>query len=163
MKSHEKTEALKWAAMLVAAVFAVTLKAEDVVADEVETAVPAAKADSDVGWASRLSFNAFADVETAYICRGAIYDTRPYSAQYAAVAADLAPFGVIEPSVWTYSAMSSSGQSSSLSHYAYAEVDYLLRYYYDIDIAARDAVKATPGPEFRRDLTFGGVGVAVDF
>ena len=48
-----------------------------------------------------LSFSAFADVETAYICRGTIYDTRPFSAQYAAVEADLGTFGVIEPSIWT--------------------------------------------------------------
>ena len=75
-------------------------RAEDIVADE------AAEAVSALGrkW---LSFSAFADVETAYICRGTIYDTRPYSAQYAAVEADLDMVGVIEPSIWTYSAMSS--------------------------------------------------------
>ena len=28
---------------------------------------------------------------------------------------------------------------------------------------ARDAVKAADGPEMRRDITFGGVGIAVDF
>lgn len=28
---------------------------------------------------------------------------------------------------------------------------------------ARDAVKAAEGPEMRRDLSFGGVGVALDF
>ena len=28
---------------------------------------------------------------------------------------------------------------------------------------ARDAVKATPGPEMRRDITYGGVGVSVNF
>lgn len=83
----------------------------------------------------RLSFNAYADVESAYICRGYVWDTRPYSAQYAGVEVDLAPFGIVEPSVWTYSAMSPGGHSAAMSRYAYAEADYLLRWYYDIDIA----------------------------
>lgn len=83
----------------------------------------------------RLSLNAYADVESAYICRGYVFDKRPYSAQYAGVEVDLAPFGIVEPSVWTYSAMSPSGHSSAMSRYAYAEADYLLRWYYDIDIA----------------------------
>ena len=83
----------------------------------------------------RLSMNAYADVESAYICRGYVFDKRPYSAQYAAAEADLAPLGIFEASVWTYSAMSSSGYSAAMSRYAYAEADYLLRWYYDIDIA----------------------------
>ena len=83
----------------------------------------------------RLSFNAYADVESAYICRGYVWDTRPYSAQYAGVNVDLAPFGIVEPSVWTYSAMSPDGHSDAMRRYAYAEADYLLRWYYDIDIA----------------------------
>ena len=61
-----------------------------------------------------LSFNAYADVESAYICRGYVWDTRPYSAQYAGVNADLAPFGIVEPSVWTYSAMSPDGHSAAM-------------------------------------------------
>ena len=103
------------------------LFAEDVIADEATELIPAEH--------KLFSFNAFADVETAYICRGYIWDTRPYSAQYAAAAADLEKFGILEASVWTQSAMSGDGTSSEMSRYAYAEADYLLRYYYDIDIA----------------------------
>ena len=103
------------------------LFAEDVIADE---AAEFRQAEHKL-----LSFNAFADVETAYICRGYIWDTRPYSAQYAAVDADLEKFGTLEASVWTQSAMSGDGTSSEMNRYAYAEADYLLRYYYDIDIA----------------------------
>ena len=84
---------------------------------------------------SRLSFHAFADVESAYICRGYVWDARPYSAQYADTSVDLGPFGNVEASVWTMSAMSGSGHSAKMSRYAYAEADYLLRYYYDVDIA----------------------------
>lgn len=82
-----------------------------------------------------LSFNAFADVETAYICRGYVWDKRPFSAQYAAGELDLGLFGKVEASVWTQSAMSRSGTSSRMRRYAYAEADYLLRYCYDIDFA----------------------------
>ncbi len=103
------------------------LFAEDVIADEATELIPAEH--------KLFSFNAFADVETAYICRGYIWDTRPYSAQYVAAEADLEKFGILEASVWTQSAMSGDGTSSEMSRYAYAEADYLLRYYYDIDIA----------------------------
>ena len=48
---------------------------------------------------------------------------------------DLDMFGKVEASVWTQSAMSEKGTSAEMSRYAYAEIDYLLRYYYDIDIA----------------------------
>ena len=82
-----------------------------------------------------FSFSAYADVESAYVCRGYVWDTRPYSAQYAAGEIDLDMFGKVEASVWTQSAMSDKGTSANMSRYAYAEADYLLRYYYDIDIA----------------------------
>ncbi len=85
--------------------------------------------------ARRISFSAYADVETAYLCRGRIYDTRPFAAQSASFAADVNPAGILETSVWTYSPMSHDGFTGGVSRYAYAEIDYLLRYYYDIDIA----------------------------
>ena len=164
MKSSEKAKAWsKWAVMIAAATFAATLEAEDIVASEAETVEPAAEASPDGGWASRFSFNAFADVETAYICRGAVYDTRPFSAQYAAAAADLAPFGVVEPSIWTYSAMSSSGQSAEMSRYAYAEVDYLLRYYYDIDIAEGWRLRNGVGRQWVTNPGFRGGRTVVDW
>ena len=105
------------------------LKAEDVIADE-ESEL--ARKSEGRKW---VSLNAFADVETAYICRGYIWDVRPYAAQYADTSVDLGPFGIVEASIWTYSALSPSGHSARMSRYAYAEADYLLRYYYDIDIA----------------------------
>lgn len=83
----------------------------------------------------RLSFGATADIETAYICRGYIWDARPYSAQSAALGVDLDPLGSVEASVWTYSALARSGHSAAMSRYGYAEADYLLRWYYDVDFA----------------------------
>ena len=102
--------------------------AEDIVADEAEETE---KESLEHKW---FSFHAFADIETAYVCRGYIWDTRPYSAQYADTVVDFDKFGRAEASVWTYSPMSSSGRSSQTTRYAYAEIDYLLRYYYDIEI-----------------------------
>ena len=103
--------------------------AEDAIANEAE------EMEAEESGHKWLSFHAFADIETAYVCRGYIWDTRPYSAQYADTVIDFDKFGRAEAAVWTYSAMSSSGTSASMSRYAYAEIDYLLRYYYDIEIA----------------------------
>lgn len=108
-----------------------SLAALPVFADEGEKDKNASLAD-ELG--RRLSFNAYADVESAYICRGYVYDKRPYSAQCAAAEADLDPLGIFEASVWTYSATSPGGHSAAMSRYAYAEADYLLRWYYDVDI-----------------------------
>ena len=85
--------------------------------------------------ARRISLGAYASIETAYLCRGKIYDTRPYAVQSAYIGADLKPAGIVEATVWTYSPMSHDGFTGGVSRYAYAEADYLLRWYYDIDFA----------------------------
>ena len=123
----------------------------------------AAAKDNADGWTKRLSFSAFADVETVYICRGTIYDTRPFSAQSASAAANLDPFGIVEGTVWTYSAMSSKGQSAELTHYAYAEVDYLLRYYYDIDIAEGWRLRNGVGKQWVTNPGFAGGHTVIDW
>ena len=124
---------MKTAAIFTVAAFAFfaagTAFAEDVIANEAE------EMETEESGHKWFSFHAFADIETAYISRGYIWDARPYSAQYADTVVDFDKFGRAEAAVWTYSAMSSSGTSASMSRYAYAEIDYLLRYYYDIEIA----------------------------
>ena len=100
-----------------------------------EAAGEAAAAEVSVPGRRWLSFNASADIETAYICRGYIWDRHPYSAQSATATADLGVFGKPEVTVWTQSATSHRGTSAGMHRYAYAEADYLLRYYYDIDFA----------------------------
>jgi len=65
-----------------------------------------------------VSFSASADIESAYICCGYVWDTRPYSAQDAGMEVDLGAFGSIAASVWSYSPMSSSGHSDAISHTA---------------------------------------------
>ena len=59
-----------------------TLRAED----RVETVVP----EDPHKW---LSFSGFADVETAYLCRGFVWDQHPFSSQYADGTLDLGTFG----------------------------------------------------------------------
>ena len=115
--------------LFVAALAACAVVADDVIAEE------AADAELSVPGRKWFSFSAYADVESAYVCRGYVWDTRPYSAQSVAGEVDLDVFGKVEATVWTQSAMSEKGTSANMSRYAYAEVDYLLRYYYDIDIA----------------------------
>ena len=82
-----------------------------------------------------LSLHAFADVESAYICRGYVWNVRPYSAQFVDGEIDLGAFGRFDASVWTMSALTSKGTSDRFTRYAYAEADYLLRYSYDIELA----------------------------
>lgn len=151
---------MKRIALIAAAFAAMAVNAEDTIAEAVETATTH---DLSEGWLERFSFNAYADIETAYLCRGAIYDTRPFSAQYAAVEADLDPLGVIEPAIWTYTPMSSSGQSAELTHRAYAEVDYLLRYYYDIDFADGWRLRSGVGKQWVTNPGFRGGRTVVDW
>lgn len=82
-----------------------------------------------------FSVDAYADVESAYICRGYVWDVRPYSAQFVDGSIDLGDFGRFDAFVWTMSAMSGSGSSAKMTRRAYAEADYLLRYSYGYDIA----------------------------
>jgi len=78
--------------------------------------------------------SAMADIESAYICRGYIWDARPYSAQEVSGMADFEDFGRFSATAWSMSSLSHSGNSSSQSRYAYAEVDYVLKYSVDVPI-----------------------------
>jgi hypothetical protein len=140
-----------------AALSACAALAGNVVADE------AAEAEVSVPGRKWLSFSAFADVETAYVCRGYIWDTRPYSAQYAAAEADLGALGKVEASVWTQSAMSDRGTSAEMGRYAYAEADYLLRYYYDVDIAEGWRLRNGLGRQWATNPGYVGGRTLVDF
>ena len=103
-----------------------------------------------------LSLSAYADVESAYVSRGFIWDTRPFSVQYAAGATDLGVFGKLEAAVWTYSAMTDNGTSAKLTRYAYAEADYRLRYYYDVDLAEGWRLRNGLGPQWVTNPGFSG-------
>lgn len=139
---------------------AAALAAVSAVADDGEQTEDNAVVDE---LARRVSIRASADVETAYICRGYVWDTRPFSAQDVSLGVDLDPFGMPEATVWTYSPMSSSGHSDSMTRYAYAEVDYLLRYYYDIDIAEGWRLRNGVGRQWVTNPGFRGGRTIVDW
>jgi len=84
--------------------------------------------------AQRLSFSAFADIETAYWARGAIVDKKPYSAQFVDLSFNLAPFGRVGGYAWSVSSLSKTGQSATRRN-AYNEVDYGLYYGYALELA----------------------------
>jgi len=131
---------MKTTFVLVAALAAaVPARADGPSAGDAEFSVPAAAepaAETAAPPARKiLSLHAYADVESAYVCRGYIWDTRPYSAQFADVEADFGAFGRVDAFVWTMSAMSGSGHAARMSRYAYAEIDYHLRYSFDLDLA----------------------------
>ncbi len=81
-----------------------------------------------------FSLNAYADIESAYICRGYVWDKRPYSAQSVEGTIGFWQFGRFDAYIWTMSALSGSGHSTPM-RYAYNEIDYGMRYFYDLEIA----------------------------
>lgn len=99
--------------------------AEQIVEEEVEAEKAPHK------W---FALHAYADIETAYICRGYVWDKRPFSAQYVDGELNFGDFGRFDGYVWSMSALSSRGHSTSMRN-AYNEVDYGIRYAYDIHIA----------------------------
>lgn len=78
--------------------------------------------------------HAYADIETAYICRGYVWDSRPFSAQFIDGEINFGSFGRIDGYAWSMSAMSGKGHSTPM-RYAYNEVDYGIRYAYDVELA----------------------------
>lgn len=95
----------------------------------------------------RLSFNAFADIESAYWARGAIVDKNPFSAQFVSLEADLEPFGRIGGNAWSVSSMSRDGQSACRQNF-YNEVDYAAYYGYAWEVAEKWILDTTLGPKW---------------
>ncbi len=99
------------------------------------SAAPPAPAQAGEGAAllRRLHLHAYADIETAYVCRGYVWDSCPYSAQYASGEIDFGAFGSFDAYVWTMSSMTSKGHSTPTRN-AYNEIDYGLRYAFDLEL-----------------------------
>ena len=68
----------------------------------------------------RLSFSAFADIESAYWARGAIVDKRPFSAQYADLSVDLDPFGRVGGYAWSCANLPTSSAVRSADLFQWA-------------------------------------------
>ena len=82
----------------------------------------------------RLSVNAFADVETAFLCRGFVWDTHPISTQYLDLDFDGAPVGRFGAYTWGLLQKSPASHADGQS-YRCNEIDYGLRYAYDLELA----------------------------
>ena len=84
--------------------------------------------------ARRISVNAFADVETAFLCRGFVWDTHPISTQYLDFDFDAAPVGHFSAYTWGLLQKSPASHADGQS-YRCNEIDYGLRYAYDLEFA----------------------------
>ena len=81
-----------------------------------------------------LGLHAYADIESAYIIRGYVWDSRPCSMQFVDAELKLGEFGRFDVFEWSVSALSSKGHSTSMRN-AFNEVDYGIRYVYDLRLA----------------------------
>lgn len=134
MKLAVKREIMRLARFVLPSAVAAAMSALPCAAEEAAAAAAVGGLEDGSAAHKWFSFKAYADIETAYVCRGYVWDARPYSAQFADAALDFGGFGRVDTYVWTMSAMSGSGHSTSM-RYAYNEVDYGLRYFYDLELA----------------------------
>ena len=81
-----------------------------------------------------FSMSAFADLESAYLCRGFVWDTHLLSSQYADGTMDLGPFGRFSAYAWSMLSKSPASHADGQSC-RFSEIDYGLRYAYDVLLA----------------------------
>ena len=81
-----------------------------------------------------ISGSASADVETAFLCRGFVWDKHPISTQYADVEFDAGPAGRLSAYTWGLLQKSHASHADGQS-YRCNEIDYGLRYAYDLELA----------------------------
>lgn len=81
-----------------------------------------------------LSFSASADIETSYLCRGIVWDTHPIATHCFDLDFDSGVVGRFGGYVWDMLAKSPSSHADGQS-YRCNEIDYGLRYAYDLEIA----------------------------
>ena len=82
----------------------------------------------------RLSLSASADVETAYLCRGFVWDKHPIATQYLDLDFDSGVAGRFGAYAWDMLAKSPASHADGQS-YRLNEIDYGLRYAYDLELA----------------------------
>ena len=81
-----------------------------------------------------ISLGAFAEIQTAYLARGMVVDSHPFSAQFVDGEVLLGDFGHVGGHAWSVSSLSRTGQGAARRN-AYNEVDYNLHYVYDLKLA----------------------------
>ena len=121
-----KNNAFTYAAALVAALSAFAAFAEEEKDAGVTNLVAEARK-----W---VSLSAFAEIQTAYLARGAVVDKHPFSAQFVDGEVLLGDFGHFGGHAWSVSSLSRTGQGAARRN-AYNEVDYNLHYVYDLKLA----------------------------
>lgn len=116
--------------MLFAAACAVALVAENVCAGE--------ELDGGTSLVANVrewvAFSAFAEIQSAYLARGMVVDSHPFSAQFIDGEVKLGKFGQVGGHAWSVSSLSGTGQGVRRRN-AYNEVDYNLHYAYDLGLA----------------------------
>ena len=78
--------------------------------------------------------SAFAEIQSAYLARGMVVDSNPFSAQFVNTDLKLGEFGRIGGHAWSVTSLSRTGQGAPRRN-AYNEVDYNLHYVYDWEFA----------------------------
>ena len=78
-----------------------------------------------------VSLNAFAEIQSAYLARGVVVDSHPFSAQFVNGEVNLGDFGHFGGYAWSVTSLSGTGQGAPKRN-AYNEVDYNLHYVYDL-------------------------------
>lgn len=83
-----------------------------------------------------ISVSAFAEIQSAYLARGTVVNSEPFSAQFVNGDVKLGGFGRAGGYAWSVSALSHDGQGAARRN-AYNEVDYNLHYVYDLELTGR--------------------------
>lgn len=94
----------------------------------------AAPATEEVEPALPISVSAYADVETAFLCRGFVWGTHPIFTQNVDLDFDSGAFGRFGGYVWNLLSKSQASHADGQS-YRFNETDYGLRYAYDLELA----------------------------
>ena len=81
-----------------------------------------------------VSLSAFAEIQSAYLARGMVIDSHPFSAQFVDGEIKLGKFGHFGGHAWSVASLSGTGQGAARRN-AYNEVDYNLHYVYDWSLA----------------------------
>ena len=81
-----------------------------------------------------VAISAFAEIQSAYLARGMVVDSHPFSAQFVDGEIKLGRFGHVGGHAWSVTSLSSTGQGAPKRN-AYNEVDYNLHYVYDWELA----------------------------
>ncbi len=157
MKLTVKREITRLARFVLPSAVAAAMSALPCAAEEAAAAAAAGGLEDGAAAHKWFSFKAYADIETAYVCRGYVWDARHYRRLFGPKPG--------EPDSRYHGGLHALNLIVRLD---YAITDWLGVYGFvgQFDLVsddARDAVKASSAREAKRDLTYCGIGLEVDF